>query len=286
MNRTLVVIVAATCSLIIGGELVIFQRISQQATTLADAKTQAKVDRDLTAATMKAQNVATANLASRIDDQTSKIEKLSETVTLSIPREIGHNHTEVRKFIIKSQIAQADDPIVIVGDSITEAALFPSSICGQKLINAGIGGLDTKTYAAIINDVLPAKSVPLIVVALGTNNSTRAASRHTFAKSYNSLADILATHAVKLMFIGVPRVEMTGALASGYFDSDSIDRHDAKIRDIAKQRSVDFIDVRSGAETSGMTVDGVHLNADGYMPWRSAVLSSIEAALGCKAAQN
>jgi hypothetical protein len=43
-----------------------------------------------------------------------------------MPREIGHYHTEVRIFMIKSRLAQAEDPIVIVGDSITEGACLRS----------------------------------------------------------------------------------------------------------------------------------------------------------------
>jgi lysophospholipase L1-like esterase len=89
----------------------------------------------------------------------------------------------------------------------------------------------------------------LIVVALGTNNSTIASPHHIFAKYYAALADRLMPHAQKLMFVGLPRIDME-------------------------------------ASTNGMTVDGVHLTAAGYKPWGAAILSGVESELGCKTAQN
>jgi lysophospholipase L1-like esterase len=283
MIRAVAVVGVATSLLLLAGEFMIFHRSSAMEQAQAAAQSRAQ---DLATASAIEQKSATATLASRLGEQSAKIEKLSEAVRLSMPREIGLNHTDVRIFAIKSQIAQAEDPIVIVGDSITEGALLPSSVCGRKLINGGVAGADTGSYAAIANDILPEKAIPLIVVALGTNNSSRTAPRHTFAKSYGDLADILMPHATKLMLAGIPQVEMAGAFAKSYFDSDSIDRHDAKIRSIAKQRAADFIDLRSGVGASGMTADGVHLNVAGYRLWNAAILSGIEAKLGCKTAQN
>lgn len=262
----------ATCLLLATSAVLILHRASDLSNAQANTKTEIKS--------------ATSVLVARIDDQAAKLEKLSEAVRLSMPREIGYYHTEVRIFMIKSQLAQAEDPMVIAGDSIREGALLPSTVCGHSVVNAGIGGADEITYAAIINDIFPAKPVALIVVALGTNNSTIASPHHIFAKYYAALADRLMPHAQKLMFVGLPRIDMSGQLALQYFDRAAIDRHDAKIRAIAKQRSVDFIDIRSEASTNGMTVDGVHLTAAGYKPWGAAILSGVESELGCKTAQN
>lgn len=228
-----------------------------------------------------AQEAATAALVSKIDLQSARIDRMSEIVTLSEAHSIGVNHTDIRIFAIKSQIAQTDDPVVIVGDSITEGALFPSVICGKLVINAGVGGADTGSYRAIARQIFSTKPVALIVVALGTNNSTRNASTaNDFKASYDGLANDLATHAKAMMFAGIPAVDMTGALASQFFDSKTIDSNNEVVSKLATQRSIRFIDLRS--EITGGTVDGVHLNAAGYKPWNLAITSAIAATLGCK----
>jgi hypothetical protein len=39
------------------------------------------------------------------------------------------------------KLAQAgDNAIVFIGDSITESALLPETICGHQVVNAGLGG--------------------------------------------------------------------------------------------------------------------------------------------------
>src|SRR5258706_2037797 len=56
------------------------------------------------------------------------------------PGTVGHEHSDVRKFVIATHLARTKSPIVFLGDSITEAAVVPDSICGRPVVNAGIGG--------------------------------------------------------------------------------------------------------------------------------------------------
>jgi hypothetical protein len=58
----------------------------------------------------------------------------------SLSRHTFHNHQDVRNAVIKAHLADATHPIVILGESITEMASFPSELDGKPLINAGIGG--------------------------------------------------------------------------------------------------------------------------------------------------
>ena len=138
----------------------------------------------------------TADLRSQVAALPPRIDRLSEIVTLSEQHGVGANHTDIRTFAIKSKIAQVTEPVVVIGDSITEGALLPSYICGKAVINAGVGGADVGSYRSIAAQVLPAQQpVALIIVALGTNNSTRSSvAPDGFAASYNGLLDELAPH--------------------------------------------------------------------------------------------
>jgi len=59
-------------------------------------------------------------------------EQLAEQVRNKSPVDLENRRLEVRSVMIRSQLPQAMNPIVIIGDNITEAALLPSSVCGHE----------------------------------------------------------------------------------------------------------------------------------------------------------
>jgi lysophospholipase L1-like esterase len=109
---------------------------------------------------------------------------------------IGDRRLEVRSFMIRSQLAQAISPIVIIGDSITEAALLPSSVCGHDVVNAGIGGMTVGSYLPLAKQLLAGRRVQSILIALGTNDSGVLSTAH-IEQDYASLIDELAKHTTK-----------------------------------------------------------------------------------------
>jgi lysophospholipase L1-like esterase len=208
--------------------------------------------------------------------------KNTENIRLLSPANLGSDRIATRVVMIRSQLAQAEAPIVIAGDSLTEAALLPSSICGHPVVNAGIGGISVSPYLPLAEDFLSNREVPLVVVELGTNDSTKVSPRgESFVSAYRSVAEFFAQHSAQQLFVGLPPVDVTGALASQYFDGPLMDQHDIAIRALAKERGVDFVDVRSGMAATGMTVDGIHLNKNGYKIWTSSVVRGIEKQIGC-----
>jgi len=217
------------------------------------------------------------------------IDRLSDEIRFSAPIDLGHKHDDIREFVIRSEIAQIPDAVLFVGDSITEAALLPASICGHSVINAGLGGADTGSYLAFAKLTFPIDlKSPLIIIALGTNNSTSIGAKwdSSLAPSYNNLADFLQLHADKLLFAGIPPLDMSGALAKGYFDSDFSKKNDAAIRSVALSRSVGFVDLQAAMVGENLTVDGVHLTPAGYREWIAAIVNAAEKTLVCKTVQN
>ena len=189
-------------------------------------------------------------------------------------------HTDIRTFMIKSQMRQAVRPIVIVGDSITEAALLPSSICGHPLINAGISGLDAGGYLGISGQLFFTADDALIVIALGTNNSTIGAQPGAFEASYNRLADLLAQHAPKLIFAGIPPLEFSGELAKQSMSDSIAEANNVIIHQVAADRGSAFVDLRAAMKGGdALTLDGVHFNAAGYKLRNPAILNAVSASL-------
>jgi len=186
----------------------------------------------------------------------------------------------VRSFIIRSQLAQAKSPVVIIGDSITEAALLPSSICGHDIVNAGIGGMTVGSYLPLAKQLLARRRVQSIIIALGTNDSGTLSTAH-IEEDYAKLVDELNKHATNILLAGLPPVEMSGELAGRYFDQAAADRNNAAIRSLSAARNLPFIDLRNAMHGDSLTVDGIHLTAAAYRQWREAVQRNIYSALGC-----
>jgi lysophospholipase L1-like esterase len=217
------------------------------------------------------------------------IDRLSDEIRFSVPIDLEHQHNVVRQFMVRSQIAQRPDAILFAGDSITEAALLPGSICGHPVINAGLGGAHTASYLDFAKLTIPPDlKSSLIVVALGTNDSTSIGAKwdSPLAPAYSQLVDFLEPHADKLLLVGIPPIEMSGALAKSYFDSDFSRKNSAAIRAIALSRSVDFVDLQTAIVGEHLTVDGIHLTPIAYRQWVPAIVNAAEKTLGCKTVQN
>jgi lysophospholipase L1-like esterase len=211
--------------------------------------------------------------------QERKIDHLAQQVGTKSSEDLESRRLEVRTFIIRRQLAQAMSPIVIIGDSITEAALMPSSVCGHDIVNAGIGGMTVGSYLPFAKQLLAGRQVESIIIALGTNDSVSSTAH--IEQDYASLIDELAKHTTKIILAGLPPFEMSGELASRYFDQASADRNNAAIRSLSVTRNLPFVDLRSAMHGGDLTIDGIHPTAVAYRQWRDAVQHNIYSALGC-----
>ena len=232
-------------------------------------------------------DIARVGAAADFDVLRTSIDHLADEIRFSAPADLGHKHTAVRDFIIQSQLAQVKDPIVFIGDSITESAFLPATICGHPVVNAGLGGATARTYLQIANGTLSTLKAPLIIVAIGANDAQIAARKAPpFPQSYNALVKFLKPHAEALVLVGIPPLEMTEPLASEYFDKAASEENDRAIMAVAARNSIPFADVRSTMTGEKLTVDGVHLNPDGYRGWMTAVSAAASQTLNCRAASN
>jgi lysophospholipase L1-like esterase len=207
-----------------------------------------------------------------------KLDAVLREVRLMSPADLGHHRLDVRLFVIRSQLAQAPRPIVFIGDSITEAALLPSTICGHLVVNAGIGGASVENYVALAGKVLNNTNVALVVIALGTNDSSGKPTAE-FGDRYMDLVVSLRPHAGRLVLAGIPPLS-NGPLRD-YFNPDTIKKNTDTIRTTAQMMNLPFVEFAASLAAEGNTIDGVHLNAGGYKIWRSEMLPLIAKELGC-----
>jgi hypothetical protein len=165
--------------------------------------------------------------------------------------------------------------VVILGDSITQNARLPETVCGMPLINAGTGGSRASTYIPFAEEMRAQKISPsLVVIALGTNDAISGYGTD-FIPAYELL--IRSLPASSLAFATPPPVDGSGA---GILNMTTLRSIDLAIKEIAASQKATLIDLGTivGMETS----DGIHPKKTTYPIWIKAVVQGIEAAMKCK----
>jgi lysophospholipase L1-like esterase len=173
-----------------------------------------------------------------------------------VTRHKFHDHQDVRLFIIKAALGELNQPIVVIGDSITEMSRLPETIDGRPVVNAGIGGATISDFAAIAPRLLEGSSPSLIVVALGAND----AGSQSIQQDYATLLQQLRKLSSRLLAIAVTP-------ASG---SDLIN---IAVKAAAQSEGVPFVEMPMPVGST--LADHMHLNAAGYRIWTPALVAAI-----------
>jgi GDSL-like lipase/acylhydrolase family protein len=171
-----------------------------------------------------------------------------------VTRHTFHDHAEVRQFMISAALADVDQPIVVLGDSITEMARLPEAIEGHPVINAGIGGATIGDFLTLAPRLLERSKPHIIAAALGTNGS------ETTRQNYISLLRALKKLAPRLIAVGVPP-QARGELIN------------IEIEAAADSEGVPFLSQPLPEGTQ--MADRIHLNSAGYRVWTPRLIASI-----------
>jgi len=203
------------------------------------------------------------------------------------PTTVAHEHSDVRLFMIQAHLARAANPIVVLGDNITEAATLPQAICDHPVVNAGIGGAGVDELVAVAPSLLQGKAPALVVVAIGTNDAHASEGQEErFGASYARLLRSLADISPKLAVANIPPVA-PGALLTlaAHLDPGLIDRFNQVLPNLAGMAGASFIDLHKALTANGppAMLDGVHLAPATYDLWDGAMLKGIKTALDCAA---
>jgi lysophospholipase L1-like esterase len=175
-----------------------------------------------------------------------------------VSRHEFHDHADVRQFIISAALAETDQPIIVIGDSITEMAPLPREICGRPVVNAGIGGMRIREAVPMLQRVLDGRKPFLIALAIGANDIGSNAAGGDFSVLLKGAAGL----SPRLVSIAVTS------------DSET----NRQIRAAAASAEVPYVDPQI-APASKMK-DGIHYTAAAYANWIPALKSAIESRCG------
>jgi lysophospholipase L1-like esterase len=186
----------------------------------------------------------------------------------------GAEHRAARQQVLYLTLSRTEAPIIVLGDSIVEAAILPPSACGHTLINAGLSGASTASdLAGWLKPALGESQPFAIIVSLGVNDvpTNTPGNADAFASRYEALLRDLSKLTDRIYFIEIPpmeaRARMTPDMAKAAMAT--IDSYRARLPELARRTGATLLpwpDVQAP-----FTIDGVHLNAEGYRAWNEAI---------------
>lgn len=186
----------------------------------------------------------------------------------------AHRHT--RQVILRYTFSRVEHPIIVLGDSITEASTLPRSLCDHAVVNAGLDGASSASdLGAWLIAALDGRRAAAIIVALGTNDAWQGRSREEFQADYGSLLAQLKGATDHLSALGIPAVEVGGRMPPENRAEimKRIDAFNAMLPALALKGDATFVTLPP--MPAPHTIDGVHLDAAGYAVWDAAVLKGV-----------
>ncbi|MGC2774030.1 MAG: SGNH/GDSL hydrolase family protein [Bradyrhizobium sp.] len=196
----------------------------------------------------------------------------------------GGDHRTVRQLVIHyNLLARPDDPIIVLGDSIVEAATLPASACGHPIVNAGLAGAGTRSdLAGWLKPALGPKRPFAVIVSLGVNDAltSKPDSPAVFAERYEALLRDLSKLTERIFIVEFPPVEARGPFTPAMEKAAmaSITGYRAVLPDLARRTGATLLPLPP--MESPFTVEGVHLNAAGYRSWDEAIQRGTDLACG------
>ena len=186
-------------------------------------------------------------------------------------------YRQARQLILYYTLSRVDDPVIVVGDSIVEASTLPRSICGHAIVNAGLNGSSTASDLGVwLSEALDGKRAALIVVSLGINDAlvSTPQSRQSFANLYGMLLDQLSKLTPQLAALEIPEVEAKGRMTAAMRDEamSTINGYNSILPDLVAKHGAIFVGLP--AMPNLHTIDGIHLNSDGYQAWDKGVMQA------------
>src|ERR1700733_11392318 len=197
------------------------------------------------------------------------------------PNRIIDTHRHTRQVILHYTLSRAEQPIIVLGDSITEASTLPRSHCDHPLVNAGLDGASTASdLGTWLKDVLNGRRAAAILVALGTNDALQVRAQQEFETNYRALLAQLKDTTDHLVVLGIPSLEVRGRMPADYQAATMrrIDAFNAALPVLAEKAGATFASLPPMGAPH--TIDGVHLDTAGYEVWDAAVLKGVSSACG------
>jgi len=173
------------------------------------------------------------------------------------------------------KLPNTQNEIVFLGDSITKQG--PWSEVFSNIRNRGIGGNSTRSVLARLDEITESKPLKIFLHA-GTNDLPQGIGLEQTTANYRRILQQIrqASPKTQVYIISVLPVNSTIQNILNY-KNNHINRINEQLAKLAEEFAMTYVDLHSqftdsrGRLRSDLTVDGLHLNTEGYLHYCSLI---------------
>lgn len=164
--------------------------------------------------------------------------------------------------------------IVMLGNSLTERGAWADILQDSLVLNRGIGGDCVAGMTARLGAIVAGKPRALFLMAGVNDLIFSKITPEALLGQYERLLDAIRTASPRTTVFIQSLLPLDETQNEEYLVGKNarIEAFNALLRETARRRGLDYIDIRSRMARDGKmpaeyTVDGIHLNAAGYAVW-------------------
>lgn len=188
-----------------------------------------------------------------------------------LKRDIAVNSAYKMRSSLFDQLT-AHRKVVMLGDSLTARGEWAELTGSVAVANRGIGG---DTTAGIISRLTPIKAMKpnAVFIMAGINDLKHGSKPDSVVENYKKIIEELHSSGSSIYVQSTLYTNRKNMLK----DNESIREINESIGSYcAKTKNCEYIDLNNSLSKSGrlkkeMTLDGIHLNGEGYMAWTKAI---------------
>lgn len=164
--------------------------------------------------------------------------------------------------------------IVMLGNSLTERGAWADLLQDSLVVNRGIGGDCVAGMTARLGAIVAGKPRALFLMAGVNDLIFSKITPEALLGQYERLLDAIRAASPRTTVFIQSLLPLDETQNEAWFAGKNarIEAFDSLLRETARRRGLDYIDIRNRMARDGKmpaeyTVDGIHLNAAGYAVW-------------------
>lgn len=165
--------------------------------------------------------------------------------------------------------------IAFVGDSLTERGEWSEFYPENKVINRGITGDSTKGLLNRLGEL--SKGNPQkIFLMIGINDVYEKWDSKITISNYEKILDKLQKQNPTSQVYVQSMLPVNNDILGSTVDNKNVEKINRKVEKLATDRNMTFVDLvpsfsKNGQLNKAYTIDGLHLNGEGYKAWQKEI---------------
>lgn len=181
-------------------------------------------------------------------------------------------------------LPNTSNEIILLGDSITDGNEWAELFGNSRLKNRGISGDVTKGVLYRLEEITESNPAQIFIM-IGVNDLARGISVDTVLFNYSKIIDQIqqASPSTEVYVQSILPVNDNFSQFSSHIDKTlQIRQANSRLVRLSEQKGATFINLFDEFSTDedrlnpNYTEDGLHLNGQGYMVWKSVVESYLD----------